>query len=78
MHLLMLGVTLWEMYSYGEEPWVGLNGTQVISASFTHTLFYYVFIQASQVDASRLNHWSESYRIELHFSYSQCTKIVEI
>jgi len=25
----MFGVVLWEMYSYGEEPWVGLNGTQV-------------------------------------------------
>jgi len=25
----MFGVTLWEMFSYGEEPWLGLNGTQV-------------------------------------------------
>jgi len=27
----MFGVTLWEMFSYGEEPWLGLNGTQVYS-----------------------------------------------
>ncbi len=25
----MFGVTLWEMFTYGEEPWVGFNGTQV-------------------------------------------------
>ncbi|CAH1792084.1 unnamed protein product [Owenia fusiformis] len=26
----MFGVTLWEMFSYGEEPWVGMNGTQIL------------------------------------------------
>ena len=26
----MFGVTLWEMFTYGEEPWVGLNGTQIL------------------------------------------------
>uniref|UniRef100_A0A8C5SFG8 non-specific protein-tyrosine kinase n=1 Tax=Laticauda laticaudata TaxID=8630 RepID=A0A8C5SFG8_LATLA len=24
----MFGVTLWEMFTYGQEPWVGLNGSQ--------------------------------------------------
>lgn len=23
------GVTLWELFSYGEEPWVGLRGAEV-------------------------------------------------
>lgn len=26
----MFGVTLWEMYSFGEEPWIGLNGSQIL------------------------------------------------
>lgn len=25
----MFGVTLWEMYTCGQEPWLGLNGSQV-------------------------------------------------
>uniref|UniRef100_A0A8C5SHV9 non-specific protein-tyrosine kinase n=1 Tax=Laticauda laticaudata TaxID=8630 RepID=A0A8C5SHV9_LATLA len=25
----MFGVTLWEMFTYGQEPWVGLNGSQI-------------------------------------------------
>ena len=26
----MFGVTLWEMFSFGEEPWIGLNGSQIL------------------------------------------------
>lgn len=26
----MFGVTLWEMFTFGDEPWVGLNGTQIL------------------------------------------------
>ncbi|MFT7796618.1 activated CDC42 kinase 1 isoform X1 [Arapaima gigas] len=26
----MFGVTLWEMYTYGQEPWLGLNGSQIL------------------------------------------------
>uniref|UniRef100_A0A8D8YH53 Activated CDC42 kinase 1 n=1 Tax=Cacopsylla melanoneura TaxID=428564 RepID=A0A8D8YH53_9HEMI len=26
----MYGVTIWEMFTFGEEPWVGLNGTQIL------------------------------------------------
>ena len=26
----MFGVTLWEMFTYGEEPWIGYNGTQIL------------------------------------------------
>ncbi|XP_063232759.1 activated Cdc42 kinase Ack [Bacillus rossius redtenbacheri] len=26
----MFGVTLWEMFSFGEDPWMGLNGTQIL------------------------------------------------
>lgn len=26
----MYGVTLWEMFSFGEEPWVGLSGAQIL------------------------------------------------
>ena len=33
----MFGVTLWEMFTYGEEPWVGYNGTQVGISTITHT-----------------------------------------
>jgi len=26
----MFGVTLWEMFTFGEEPWIGLNGSQIL------------------------------------------------
>ena len=26
----MFGVTLWEMFTHGQEPWLGLNGSQVL------------------------------------------------
>lgn len=26
----MFGVTVWEMFTFGEEPWIGLNGTQIL------------------------------------------------
>lgn len=26
----MYGVTLWETYTFGEDPWVGLNGQQIL------------------------------------------------
>lgn len=26
----MYGVTIWEMFTFGEEPWVGLNGAQIL------------------------------------------------
>lgn len=26
----MFGVTLWEMFTFGEEPWIGYNGTQIL------------------------------------------------
>ncbi|XP_069552567.1 activated CDC42 kinase 1 isoform X2 [Brachyistius frenatus] len=26
----MFGVTLWEMFTHGEEPWLGLNGSQIL------------------------------------------------
>ncbi|KAK6177398.1 hypothetical protein SNE40_015507 [Patella caerulea] len=26
----MFGVTLWEMFTYGQEPWMGLNGSQIL------------------------------------------------
>lgn len=25
----MFGVTLWEMFTFGQEPWMGYNGSQV-------------------------------------------------
>uniref|UniRef100_A0A8C5QWJ9 non-specific protein-tyrosine kinase n=1 Tax=Leptobrachium leishanense TaxID=445787 RepID=A0A8C5QWJ9_9ANUR len=26
----MFGVTLWEIFTYGQEPWIGLNGSQIL------------------------------------------------
>lgn len=26
----MFGVTVWEMFSFGEDPWIGLNGSQIL------------------------------------------------
>lgn len=26
----MFGVTLWEMWTFGEEPWIDLNGAQIL------------------------------------------------
>ena len=26
----MFGVTLWEMFTFGEEPWIGLNGSEIL------------------------------------------------
>ncbi|KAM5126687.1 activated CDC42 kinase 1-like [Mantella aurantiaca] len=28
----MFGVTMWEMFTYGQEPWLGLNGKQILAA----------------------------------------------
>ncbi|KAG9463797.1 hypothetical protein GDO78_021057 [Eleutherodactylus coqui] len=27
----MFGVTMWEMFTYGQEPWLGLNGRQILN-----------------------------------------------
>ncbi|GFR78637.1 activated CDC42 kinase 1 [Elysia marginata] len=27
----MFGVTLWEMFTYGQDPWLGLNGSQILN-----------------------------------------------
>ena len=26
----MWGVAVWEMFTFGEEPWIGLNGTEIL------------------------------------------------
>lgn len=26
----MFGVTVWEMFTFGEDPWMGMNGTQIL------------------------------------------------
>lgn len=26
----MFGITIWEMYTFGEEPWIGLNGQEIL------------------------------------------------
>lgn len=26
----MFGVTCWEIYTFGEDPWIGLNGSQIL------------------------------------------------
>ncbi|PIO25476.1 hypothetical protein AB205_0140300 [Aquarana catesbeiana] len=28
----MFGVTMWEMFTYGQDPWLGLNGRQILAA----------------------------------------------
>ncbi|XP_040203142.1 activated CDC42 kinase 1-like [Rana temporaria] len=28
----MFGVTMWEMFTYGQDPWLGLNGKQILAA----------------------------------------------
>lgn len=38
----MFGVTLWEMFTQGQEPWLGLNGSQVNAPPVLY--FYYLFI----------------------------------
>ena len=30
----MLGVTFWEIFTYGQQPWLGFNGSQVNIAIF--------------------------------------------
>lgn len=30
----MFGVTLWEMFTHGQDPWLGLNGSQVQHQEF--------------------------------------------
>lgn len=35
----MFGVTLWEMFTHGQEPWLGLNGSQVKAHARKHSLF---------------------------------------
>ena len=34
----MFGVTLWEMFTFGQEPWLGFNGSQVDIHNTSYTL----------------------------------------
>lgn len=36
----MFGVTLWEMFTYCEEPWFGLSGRQVSVCQNTDAVFF--------------------------------------
>ena len=35
----MFGVTLWEMFTFGEEPWLGYNGAQVTNSNILQQCF---------------------------------------
>ena len=30
----MFGITLWEMFTFGEEPWAGLSGHEILNKVF--------------------------------------------
>lgn len=46
----MFGVTLWEMFTHGQEPWLGLNGSQVQKYARTHrsSVIRYFFTKQKQ------------------------------
>ncbi len=35
----MMGVTLWEMFTFGEEPWAGLSGHEILNKVFINDDF---------------------------------------
>lgn len=37
----MFGVTLWEMFTHGQEPWLGLNGSQVKSFNIVISVLHF-------------------------------------
>lgn len=43
------GVTLWEMFSYGFQPWAALTGHQILEAidepNFQVCLFFYMYVE---------------------------------
>ena len=61
----MFGVTLWEMFTYGQEPWAGLAGDEVRLR--THVLVHYEYlyirlylIYEKQRSSERLSSYSSS------------------
>ena len=40
----MYGVTIWEMFTFGEEPWVGLNGSQILKKVLLYQSWYNISI----------------------------------
>ena len=72
----MFGVTLWEMFTYGQEPWAGLAGDEVRLRThvLVHTCtFYYILCTRSSARANACLH----IHLHLHravsaFLFSMC------
>lgn len=52
----MFGVTLWEMFTHGQEPWLGLNGSQVQAHTHISNFFYLVQIHEFKKSNPSINY----------------------
>lgn len=66
----MYGVTLWEMYTFGEDPWMGLNGSEILrkidkegerlsQPEACPTSYYHLMLQVCNLNISRVN-WRQN------------------
>ena len=51
----MYGITLWEMYTFGEEPWAGLSGREILQRVilFSYPIYYLLLISFGILDRSK-------------------------
>lgn len=79
----MFGVTLWEMFTHGQEPWLGLNGSQVETQRRNIHLYWVPKHFGSSVTQAELvylhlhSYFSFAFSPLSLFSPRSCTRLIK-